>query len=290
MVREMKFLKLVTIAILLAGGAMPSAAREVDLLQFGHNLSIEETSASPTSDTKALEAISGRLREYFEGRPEGHANAPPAPLRSAYDISASQIAGSGRARWGLQTIGPACEDASYSPTWWLPRSVEARRAAYFSAIVNIACENGVPARLLDAVIARESGYNSRAISSAGAMGIMQIMPGTARALGLSRPYDPIANMRAGARYLRQQLERFGRVDLALAAYNAGPERRTLQQGTVPRIPETLNYVRAIMTDLARLAELDRPGSISVDRAQAAMSAVNASTYRTVEFMGYTGSR
>ena len=146
-----------------------------------------------------------------------------------------------------------CLAASYSPTWWLPGEVEVRRAAQYETMASIACEFGIPPNLLDAVIAQESGYKSWAISSAGAMGMMQIMPGTARVLGLAFPFEPIANMRAGARYLRQQIDRFGRVDLALAAYNAGPERRSLRAGYIPAIPETRSYVRTITTNWARLA-------------------------------------
>ncbi|ODU79760.1 MAG: hypothetical protein ABT10_19885 [Novosphingobium sp. SCN 63-17] len=148
---------------------------------------------------------------------------------------------------------PACEQVAYRPTWWLPHIVEARRAIYYPAMAQVACEFGLPARLLDAVIAQESGYNPRAISSAGAMGMMQIMPTTTRTLGLALPWDPIANMRAGARYLRDQKDRFGRMDLALAAYNAGPERKSLNAGYIPAIPETLRYVRTITTNWARLA-------------------------------------
>ena len=86
--------------------------------------------------------------------------------------------------------------------------------------------------------------------------MMQIMPGTARSLGLNNPFDPISNLRAGARYLRQQIDRFGRVDLALAAYNAGPERRSLRYGRIPAIPETQHYVRTILTNWGRLIEID----------------------------------
>jgi len=153
----------------------------------------------------------------------------------------------------------------------------------------VACEYGISTNLLDAVIAQESGYKSWAVSTAGAMGIMQIMPGTARALGLALPFDPIANMRAGARYLRQQIDRFGRIDLALAAYNAGPERGSLQNGTVPAIPETRNYVRTITTNLARLASR-RSEIVTADhRGEAAMIALRASGYRSVELISYDGS-
>lgn len=181
-----------------------------------------------------------------------------------------------------------CEVGSYAPTWWLSPAVEVRRAAHFSTVASIACEFGIPAQLLDAVIAQESGYKSWAVSGAGAMGMMQIMPGTARLLGLATPFDPVANLRAGARYLRQQLDRFGRVDLALAAYNAGPERRSLQRGRVPVIPETLNYVHTITTNWARLAEFGNGKIEAADRIFAALSAVRASGYRDVELIRYDG--
>ncbi len=155
-------------------------------------------------------------------------------------------------------------------------------------MASIACEFGIPTSLLDAVIAQESGYKSWVVSSAGAMGIMQIMPETGRQLGLRNPFDPIANLRAGARYLRQQLDRFGRVDLALAAYNAGPERRSLRAGYIPAIPETRNYVRTITTNWARLARLGAETTDAEIRGNAAMTAVLASGYRSVELIRYDG--
>jgi soluble lytic murein transglycosylase-like protein len=81
------------------------------------------------------------------------------------------------------------------------------------------------------------------------------MPGTAVGLGVNR-YDPLQNMRGGARYLRQQLDRFGQVNLALAAYNAGPSR--IRGGLVPRISETQTYVTDIITNWSRLSTT--PGS------------------------------
>ena len=181
-----------------------------------------------------------------------------------------------------------CDGTRYVPTWWLSLDAEYRRAFYSERVAEIACEFGLPTSLLDAVIAQESGYKSWAVSSAGAIGIMQIMPGTARLLGLTTPFDPIANMRAGARYLRQQMDRFGRVDLALAAYNAGPERRSLQAGYVPAIPETLNYVRTITTNWGRLAQISGPGTTTGGREKAALEAVQASCYRSVQIVRYDG--
>lgn len=184
--------------------------------------------------------------------------------------------------------GKACENYSYKPTYWLSTKTERRRAIYLPFVVAIACEFALPARLLDAVVAQESGYNPRAISPAGAMGMMQIMPGTARSLRLAFPWDPIANMRAGARYLHDQKERFGRIDLALAAYNAGPERKSLNAGYIPAIPETLGYVRAITTNWARLAA-DTPLDMgAAARANAANLAIWTAGYREVNLSLYDG--
>ena len=118
--------------------------------------------------------------------------------------------------------------------------------------------------------------------------MMQIMPGTARSLGLNDPFDPLSNLRAGARYLRQQIDRFGRVDLALAAYNAGPERRSLRNGRIPVIPETQHYVRTILTNWGRLIELDQANAQEPDRGELAMMAVRAAGYRDVELIRYDG--
>ncbi len=188
----------------------------------------------------------------------------------------------------LPTIAAAgCDGAVYQPTWWLSRSAEIRRAYYFPAMAAIACEVGLPTLLFDALIAQESGYNPAAISSAGAMGLAQIMPGTARYLGLNTPFDAISNMRAGARYLKEQLNRFGgRSDLALAAYNAGPGR-VEKTWSVPRIRETMNYVNVITVNWSRLANLNDAASPEVDRGQLAAAVVDSFPYRRATFLNFS---
>ena len=105
-------------------------------------------------------------------------------------------------------------------------------------------------RLFKALIQHESGFNPKAVSPKGAMGLGQIMPGTARALGLKNPYDVTENLRASARYFVRQLKSFGSPSLALAAYNAGPGAVAAANG-VPNFPETKAYVAAITSVLSQ---------------------------------------
>ena len=117
-------------------------------------------------------------------------------------------------------------------------------APYLELIDRVATKEGVDARLVHAVIEVESGYRPNARSPKGAMGLMQLMPATARQYAVRNPYDPTANVEAGTRHLKSLLARFP-VALALAAYNAG-DAAVERSGGIPPFAETRNYVSRIL--------------------------------------------
>lgn len=112
---------------------------------------------------------------------------------------------------------------------------------------------GVPVDLFHALIQQESNWNPKAVSKAGAIGLGQLMPATAKDLGVPNIQDPAWNIDGAARYLKQQLDRFGTPELALSAYNAGPGNVT-KAGGIPNIPETKSYVSKIMNAIIPKAE------------------------------------
>lgn len=143
-----------------------------------------------------------------------------------------------------------CGVAAYHPSGFLDAGTEYRRLGYYEMMSNMACEYGIPVGLFDAMIIRESRYKAGIYSAKNAFGLTQLMPSTAAGLGVDR-YDIEQNLRGGARYLRQQLDRFGQFHLALAAYNAGPGR--VKDGALPRIAETQAYVENVLMNWRRLA-------------------------------------
>ena len=143
-----------------------------------------------------------------------------------------------------------CSGGGFLPFGTGPHEMDQER---LNAIVrNASRTNNVPSSLVRAVITQESGGDPSAISSAGAMGLMQLMPGTASAYGVANPFDPEANVSAGTAYLHELLQRYhGNIALALAAYNAGSGAVAKYKG-IPPYAETRDYVNNV-TALYRAA-------------------------------------
>ncbi|PWB33922.1 lytic transglycosylase [Pseudomonas sp. SDI] len=127
---------------------------------------------------------------------------------------------------------------------------------YAELIAAAAQANDLPAALIHAVVQAESRYNPNARSPKGAGGLMQLMPGTARELGVSNVLDPAANLQGGARYLKKMLTLFDNdIELAVAAYNAGPEAVLSRGRVVPPFAETRRYVPTVLRQYRRLQGL-----------------------------------
>lgn len=139
------------------------------------------------------------------------------------------------------------------------------------AVTRIAAEHSLPPQLIHSVIKVESNYNPYAVSTKGALGMMQLIPETARRFGVKNVFNPIENIQGGAKYLRYLLDLFdGSYPLALAAYNAG-EAAVARYGGIPPYPETQNYVILVrrQLELAKNAVETKaaPASVAVQVAE-----------------------
>lgn len=169
-------------------------------------------------------------------------HASDAGTQRAPAASGTSVAVDGATRAGRTPAGGSAST---------PRTVAALAARlpqqgqrWAGAIDTAAREAGIEPTLLASLVRHESNFDQGAVSHAGAVGLAQLMPGTADALGVD-PHDAADNLAGGARFLREQLDRFGTVELALAAYNAGPNAVT-RAGGVPRYAETQAYVPRVM--------------------------------------------
>jgi soluble lytic murein transglycosylase-like protein len=171
-----------------------------------------------------IQALAGRASGSFAGA-LGTAMMAAAPTTTTIPTS---------------TTAPPPAPTTATPVANLP----AGAARWQASIDRAAAAEGLDPKLLTAVVWVESNFTPDAISHAGAIGLAQLMPGTAELLGVD-PYDPEQNLAGGARFLSDMIDRFGRVDLALAAYNAGPGRVSREHDGGPGVPVSAGYVEAV---------------------------------------------
>ena len=136
------------------------------------------------------------------------------------------------------------------------RAISESKKKYDGLIQTVADNYGVDALLIHSIILTESNYNEFAISSKGAVGLMQLMPETARDYGVKNLYNPTENIEGGVRYLKHLMNYYGNLDLSLAAYNAGPEA-VAKYGGVPPYPETRRYIKKVKAYLSQTKAIKR---------------------------------
>ncbi len=150
--------------------------------------------------------------------------------------------------WRLRALGGSnapLDSGPCPPRMRASRSCRSSPGDFDALVQRAAARYRLDPALIHAVIRAESDYNPRAVSRAGARGLMQIMPDTARAFGVKDAFDPVQNIEAGARELRGYLDRFDSVELALAAYNAGPGN-VRKYGGIPPFRETQAYIPRVL--------------------------------------------
>jgi Transglycosylase SLT domain len=212
------------------------ATRTVVLLDFSRLVAVDVPAATENAPRRSqyLDEIAIAMASQFTGGPlydttKGNLSSMRRPvpttaaaaLRNPFVLYALPY----QPPFTLTSVSSAgdCIMPSYRASFAFGRAAEERRRILFPLVHRAACEAGLPVGLFDAMIMQESRYQPAVVSPKGAFGLAQLMPGTALQLGVDR-FSLVQNLRGGARYLKQHIDRFGRYDLALAAYNAGPVR------------------------------------------------------------------
>ena len=207
--------------LLSSGGQQASMQRAVQLQQYANNINKPQSAPIPNQALTSGETVK--------------------PFKEVLQSAAKSQFGS------LLTNMPTTSvQAQISPQPELRGYAQANKPQILSMISQIAKKHGVDEKLVQALIKQESGFNPKATSHCGAKGLMQLMPGTAKTLGVTDAYNPVQNVDGGVRHLKWLLSKYnGNIVLALAAYNAGSGAVDKYDG-VPPYAETQNYVKSIL--------------------------------------------
>lgn len=234
--------------LLLAGSGWLRAADKISVRnQDGRKIFVNDSApttnnsaSGSSSQLAARNSVRLRMRYVYWSNTQHRWKAVPASgvnAARARSAAAEVLSETGESESGLSPGHTAATDAN--------ASIFVSTEKVNAAIEQAANRHNVDANLVRALIKVESNFNPHAVSRTGAMGLMQIMPGTARSLNLAHPFDPNENVDAGVRHLKQLLENFGgNVGLSLAAYNAGAGAVQRSHG-IPPYAETRNYVKQI---------------------------------------------
>jgi soluble lytic murein transglycosylase-like protein len=234
---------------LLSGLVLPGLVLSADCCQAESGREPALSADAPLRESAAWREGMAQLQRYRQGEspappPMGIRAFVPAPPPAASRPAFSSVRPARGAIGGLSIAGASARTQGQTvPDWERITRLAGRKY-------------GVETALIMAVLQIESNFNPRAVSPKGALGAMQIMPDTGRQLGLTNFFDPEANTDAGTRYLATMLQAFPRIELALAAYNAGPEA-VRHYGKIPPYAETREYVSRV---LEAYRKLSAPGS------------------------------
>nr|WP_240895676.1 transglycosylase SLT domain-containing protein [Kineococcus siccus] len=224
------------------GGLANARAGDLVVLENGHHIGIYVGDGQMLHAPKTGDVV--KISKVWE---------TPMTIRRLGTTAATAAAGAGLAAAALLTPAAGSSASDYVRPAGLtsPVASTAKSAPYDAAFTAAERKYGLPSGLLSAVAKQESGYDPRAKSPAGALGLMQFMPATARGMGID-PMNPAQAIDGAGRLLSAHVKTFGTVSLALAAYNAGPGN-VRKHGGIPPFPETQNYVRKITASLGGLA-------------------------------------
>ncbi len=226
-------------------GLAPSGlgAAQARIAEIQGRLRELSATASPPGGVVGSGAAAARFEDLVARASAGPTGTPTT--QSPTSTNAPRMTGPAR----TAAAAPSPVPAGTTPGDWAERLPAAGRP-WAGAIQDAADRHGLDPTLLASLVWTESGFRPDAVSHAGARGLTQLMPATAAGMGVD-PDDPAQNLEGGARFLRAMIDRFGTVELGLAAYNAGPGR-VAQAGGIPRIPETQAYVPAVLGHHAHL--------------------------------------